>query len=157
STRARSCSRPPAPTGDSSCPPRPMRTATRSRIPSTTVRRRPTRTRPTRTAMVSETPVMDRDRDMLLHRTFRRVLAILLLGGFLCAGGRAKAASLLFLDSEPGDYIGDGRHQLLTGDDGEFAGQTDYGPGSVRISFRGAVYWDVVLIAPSGERLAPRS
>src|SRR5262245_45609589 len=132
-----------------------MRTATRSRIPSTTVRTRPTRTRPTRMATASETPVTNRECDSLPDRAWR-VLATFLLGGLLCVGGRADAASLLFLDSEPGDYIGDGRHQLFTGDVGEFAATTD-GPENVHFTLHGPVFWDVILRAPVGERLAPGS
>ena len=61
--------------------------------------------------------------------------------------------TLLYFNSEPGDYIGGGQRFTLTLADGIFAtGRTD---GGVHVGFDGADLWDLYFVAPSGAPLTP--
>ena len=86
--------------------------------------------------------------------TFRLAAAALL--GVASLGGTARAADLLFFDSMPGDYIGQGVPQRFTADDAAFDARRNFDNGvsvSVSAGQRGA--WSLDFAAPLGAPLAP--
>lgn len=69
----------------------------------------------------------------------------------------SNAATFLYLKSEPGDYIGLGKEQTLTTDDGIFTATGSVSEGVVTVSFEGTSRWDLNFAAPGGEVLQPGS
>ena len=81
--------------------------------------------------------------------TSRLVAAALL--GVACLGRTAAAAELLFFDSMPGDYVGQGIPQRFTTDDATFDARGNFYNGvtvSVSAGPRGA--WSLDFTAPLG-------
>ncbi len=75
----------------------------------------------------------------------------------LCAilsAATANAATYLYFNSEPGDYIGQGREQTLTDEDGVFTATTNYDNG-VSIRYNGTTWWNLNFAAPNEEQLQP--
>ncbi len=66
----------------------------------------------------------------------------------------AQAATYLYFNSEPGDYIGQGSEQTMTDEDGTFTATTNSANG-VAVHYRGTTWWDLNFAAPNGERLRP--
>ncbi|HET7079255.1 MAG TPA: hypothetical protein VFM49_17615, partial [Chloroflexia bacterium] len=64
----------------------------------------------------------------------------------------APGDTLLCLDSEAGDYIGQGARTVFTADD---AGFEAYYDGTLRIIVHSADYWTLTFAPPQGSRLAP--
>lgn len=62
-------------------------------------------------------------------------------------------ATLLYLKSQPGDYVGHGIVQTLTPLDGMFT--TTRQAGGVHVSFNGSTWWDVYLVPAQGQQLGP--
>ena len=72
------------------------------------------------------------------------------------AGGYAQT-TLLTLNSQPGDYIGQGQQRTLTPADGYFTARANYHNG-VRLSFQGfdgSAWWYLDFAAPQRVQLAP--
>jgi hypothetical protein len=66
------------------------------------------------------------------------------------AAPEARAATVLFLDSQPGDYVGAGLRQTFTTSDGAFTG-TASPSGGISVSFQGPVhFWNLTFAAPTG-------
>lgn len=85
----------------------------------------------------------------------RRFLGIVLLLG-VTAFAAVHADTVLELDSETGDYIGQGITQTLTTADGAFSAERI--DGGVHIHFEGTdagVWWDVYLVPPEGTQFGP--
>jgi large repetitive protein len=61
--------------------------------------------------------------------------------------------TLIYFNSEPGDYIGQGRQFTLTLADGTIAALPT--GGGVHIAFDGATWWDLYFVPPSGATLTP--
>jgi hypothetical protein len=61
--------------------------------------------------------------------------------------------NLLFLDSTPFDYIGQGVRKQLTGLDGNFSGTASTSVAS--ITFQGSDFWTLSFAAPAGSPLVP--
>ena len=75
----------------------------------------------------------------------------------LTAAAPAAAESWLHVDSDPGDYIGQGKRQTWTDRDGVFTASPDWANGA-NISFIApgyTVWWYLHFTAPFGERLQP--
>lgn len=62
-------------------------------------------------------------------------------------------ATFLYLNSQPGDYIGQGVVQTLTPLDGTFTSTRQQ--GGVHVAFDGSTWWDVDLVPASGQELVP--
>ena len=86
-------------------------------------------------------------------RSLRSVLGVLLVGALLAFGAPAQAETTsLTLDSQPGDFIGQGQHLTLTVNDGTFSARQN-SPNSVSISFLGfqlGSFWLLDFAAPQG-------
>jgi hypothetical protein len=80
------------------------------------------------------------------------VLAIFLgLTGFTST---VSAATFLFMDSEPGDYIGQGEIRNFTTEDGNFTASINFDNG-VSINFDGTEFWFLDFAAPGAVPLVP--
>jgi hypothetical protein len=79
-----------------------------------------------------------------------------LAGAALCLAlaSPAGAKTLLILDSDAGDYIGQGMLRSFTDADGLFGAQKNYDEG-VSVSFDGTEYWDADFAAPGSVLLQP--
>jgi len=66
---------------------------------------------------------------------------------------QANAATYLYFNSEPGDYIGQGLEQTLTEDDGIFSVSRNYDNG-ISIDFNGSDWWYLDFAAPGDAELA---
>src|SRR5262249_34928894 len=85
--------------------------------------------------------------------TMRAVLAAIMVA-LSGVTGSARAASLLFLDSQPGDFIGQGIPQRFTELDGTFQASRNFGNG-VSIGFSGGRLgtWPADFVARLGVEL----
>ena len=75
----------------------------------------------------------------------------------LSTTGAYAQTTLLSLNSQPGDYIGQGQQRTLTAADGQFSARANYDNG-VSLSFHGhdmAVWWYLDFAAPGNLRLTP--
>ncbi len=80
-------------------------------------------------------------------------VAVVLLWCFCPA--RSEAASFLFLNSEPGDYPGGGRQQLLTAMDGQLTVHRG-DDNAVNINFQSqSAFWWIAFAAPAGAVVTP--
>src|SRR5690348_13427916 len=80
----------------------------------------------------------------------------LILFGLLALGGIAHAqVTSLTLNSDPGDYIGQGQFTFLTPSDGTFSAQQNFDQG-VSISFFGqpGTFWFLDFAAPNNQPLS---
>jgi hypothetical protein len=66
-----------------------------------------------------------------------------------------NAATFIYFNSDPGDYIGQGQEQTLTTEDGTINGSSSY--NVVHISFDGSTWWDLYFAAPQGEQVVTGS
>lgn len=67
----------------------------------------------------------------------------------------SNAATFLYFNSEPGDYIGQGLKQTWTPEDGTFTATGSNTSNVVNIHFNGTSWWYLDFAAPSGEILQP--
>lgn len=85
----------------------------------------------------------------------RRLISILssalVLGGFCQV---ALSANLLYMNSEPGDYIGQGEIREFGSEDGTFSASVNFDNG-VSINFSGDEHWNVDFAAPQAVPLEP--
>lgn len=66
------------------------------------------------------------------------------------------AATFIHFRSDPGDYIGQGREQTWTTEDGRFSAQSSGNGNVVTIRFDGGLtWWGLDFAAPAGQRLQP--
>jgi hypothetical protein len=75
----------------------------------------------------------------------------------LCLGSALQAGTLLFLNSQPGDYIGQGQVVQLGPGDGTFTATRTFDNG-VGITFNGSAlgeFWSLDFAAPMGAPLTP--
>src|SRR5262249_43553242 len=85
---------------------------------------------------------------------FMRSLAAAVALGVVCLAGSARAATVLFLDSQPGDYIGQGIPQRFTDRDGTFTASHDSKSGvSIDLESGPLGYWSLDFFAPLGSEL----
>jgi hypothetical protein len=87
-----------------------------------------------------------------------RIQTVLAVATLLASTTGAYAqTTLLSLNSQPGDYIGQGQQRTLTTADGQFSASTNYDNG-VSLSFRGtntAAWWYLDFAGPGNLRLSP--
>src|SRR2546428_10434073 len=79
------------------------------------------------------------------------------LASSLCLASAAHAGTLLFLNSQPGDYIGQGTGRLITSADGTFTASRNFDNG-VNVDFSGNTpgdFWSVDFAAPTNATLVP--
>src|SRR5947208_1216385 len=79
------------------------------------------------------------------------------LAASLCLASAAHAGTLLFLNSEAGDYSGQGTGRLITSADGTFTASRNFDNG-VNVDFAGNApgdFWSVDLAAPASATLVP--
>ena len=79
------------------------------------------------------------------------------LAASLCLASAAHAGTLLFLNSQAGDYIGQGTGRLITSADGTFTASRNFDNG-VNVDFAGNApgdFWSVDLAAPASATLVP--
>ena len=77
------------------------------------------------------------------------------LAASLWLASAAQAGTLLFLNSQPGDYIGQGAGRLVTAADGTFTASRNFDNG-VNVDFDGSApgdFWSVDLAAPMSATL----
>ena len=85
-------------------------------------------------------------------RTILAVFAIILgLTGFTST---VSAATFLFMDSEPGDFIGQGQIRDFTTEDGNFSAFVNFDNG-VSLDFDGTEFWFLDFAAPGAVPLVP--
>src|SRR5262245_51129571 len=87
----------------------------------------------------------------------RRMLAVFVLALWDACGATVYPSTLLYLNSAPGDFVGQGEQRVITPADGVFTTQGD-GMGDLRVSFFSfgfSSYWQVSMGPPSGATLAP--
>jgi hypothetical protein len=85
----------------------------------------------------------------------KTVLAVATL--LISTSGAYAQTTLLSLNSQPGDYIGQGQQRTWTAADGWFSAQSNFDNG-VSLSFSGndpSVWWYLDFAAPGNLRLAP--
>lgn len=85
----------------------------------------------------------------------KTVLAVATL--LISTSGAYAQTTLLSLNSQPGDYIGQGQQRTLTVADGRFSANSNFDNG-VSLSFYGndpSVWWYLDFAAPGNLRLAP--
>jgi hypothetical protein len=85
------------------------------------------------------------------------VVCLVVLGSLVWVGPASAQSTDLVLDSQPGDYIGQGRRQTLTTADGTFSARRNYDNG-VSVTFLsqpGNVLWSLDFAAPGNQLLAP--
>lgn len=81
-----------------------------------------------------------------------RLLLIVLIASFLGIPAWTEAQIFVYLNSQPGDWIGQGQQQTLTTADGTFSVLAD--AGGVDISFEGfdpGIFWDLSFGPPTGK------
>jgi len=83
-----------------------------------------------------------------------RFSALLAMALCLGLGARAEAKTLLILDSEGGDYVGQGALRQFADTDGSFTAQRNFDEG-VSLSFDGSEYWTLDFSAAGDVLLAP--
>src|SRR5207253_11354084 len=79
------------------------------------------------------------------------------LAAGLCLASAAHAGTLLFLNSQAGDYIGQGEGRLITPADGTFTASRNFDNG-VNVDFDGSLpgnFWSADLAAPMNAALVP--
>src|SRR6266566_2318683 len=79
------------------------------------------------------------------------------LAASLCLASAAHAGTLLFLNSQAGDYIGQGEGRLITSADGTFTASRNLDNG-VSVDFAGGApgdFWSLDFAAPMGTTLVP--
>ena len=83
------------------------------------------------------------------------LLGILLFLHFIFFSSLTNAATYLYFNSQPGDYIGQGEERTWTTDDGVFNASGEISSNVVEISFDGTDWWYLDFAAPSGQTLQP--
>src|SRR5213594_3040989 len=79
------------------------------------------------------------------------------LAASLCLASAARAGTLLFLNSQPGDPIGQGEARLITPADGTFTASRNFDNG-VNVDFERTApgdFWSVDFAAPMSVTLVP--
>src|SRR5439155_836959 len=79
------------------------------------------------------------------------------LAASLCLASAAQAGTLLFLNSQAGDYIGQGAGRLITSANGTFTASRNFDNG-VNVDFDGSTpgdFWSADLAAPMNAALVP--
>src|SRR2546427_2344233 len=79
------------------------------------------------------------------------------LAASLCLASAAQAGTLLFLNSQAGDYIGQGAGRLITPANGTFTASRNFDNG-VNVDFDGSApgdFWSPDLAAPMNAALVP--
>src|SRR6266849_5775531 len=79
------------------------------------------------------------------------------LAAGLCLASAAHAGTQLFLNSQAGDYIGQGQGRLITPADGTFTASRNFDNG-VSVDFAGTApgdFWSLDFAAPMGTTLVP--
>src|SRR2546425_12520378 len=79
------------------------------------------------------------------------------LAASLCLASAAHAGTLLFLNSQAGDYIGQGAGRLITSADGTFTAGRNFDNG-VNVDFDGTApgdFWSADFAAPTSATLVP--
>src|SRR2546430_17007507 len=79
------------------------------------------------------------------------------LAASVCLASAARAGTLLFLNSQADDYIGQGEGRLITPADGTFTASRTFDNG-VNVDFAGTApgdFWSAAFAAPMGETLVP--
>ena len=83
-----------------------------------------------------------------------KTMMCLLAGALSLLTSRGESATFLSLDSQPGDYIGQGQQQTLTTVDGSFTATRNFDNG-VSVSFNGGTqFWSLDFAAPNAAALA---
>jgi hypothetical protein len=75
--------------------------------------------------------------------------------GIIFCSVASNAATFLYFNSEPGDYIGEGIEQTWSPEDGVFTVTGDVSSNVVSIDFDGTSWWYLNFAAPSGQTLHP--
>jgi hypothetical protein len=83
------------------------------------------------------------------------LLYILLFLHFIFFSSLTSAATFLYFNSQPGDYIGQGIERTWTTDDGVFNAFGEISSNVVEINFNGTDWWYLDFAAPSGQTLQP--
>lgn len=83
-----------------------------------------------------------------------RFLALCLAAGAFASAGPSHAKTLLILQSEEGDYVGQGELRSFQAADGTFSATRNGDPG-VDVSFSGAESWYLDFAAPADAELQP--
>ena len=65
------------------------------------------------------------------------------------------AATFIYFNSDPGDYIGQGQEQTMTTEDGTITGSCSN--NVICISFDGSTWWNLYFAAPVGDQVLPGS
>ena len=73
----------------------------------------------------------------------------------LATVAEAQPATFLAFDSQPGDYVGQGRRFTLTPADGTIQVRTYLDGNIVQVAFDGAYNWDLYFAAPDGATVTP--
>ena len=79
------------------------------------------------------------------------------LAASVCLASAARAGTLLFLNSQAGDYIGQGEGRLITPADGTFTASRTFDNG-VNVDFAGTApgdFWSAAFAAPMSATLVP--
>lgn len=84
----------------------------------------------------------------------KSLLIFLLTVGLILFSSTAIAATFLYFNSEPGDYIGLGVEQTWTTEDGIFTASRNFDNG-VSIFFNGSDKWNLDFAGPNGQLLQP--
>lgn len=75
--------------------------------------------------------------------------------GVIFFSATSNAATFLYFNSEPGDYIGQGIEQTWTTDDGVFTVTGNASSNVVSINFNGTSWWYLNFAAPKDQTLQP--
>lgn len=73
--------------------------------------------------------------------------------GVMFFSATSNAATFLYFNSKPGDYIGQGIEQTWTTDDGEFNAIGNVSTNVVSINFNGTSWWHLDFAGPGGQTL----
>src|SRR5262249_50120232 len=87
----------------------------------------------------------------------RAMLGVFGLALWGACGTPAYPSTLLYLNSAPGDFVGQGEQRVITSASGFFAAHAD-GVGGLQVSvvgFGNGPFWQVSVAPPSGATLAP--
>lgn len=86
-------------------------------------------------------------------RPKRIFLIVAFIGLFFSCGTISHAATFLFFNSEPGDYMGQGQVHTLTSEDGAFS--VNNSQNVVTINYKGSTWWTLNFAVPQGKRILP--
>ena len=81
-------------------------------------------------------------------------LKIVLTLFFVVIGGGVQAATFIFFDSDPGDFIGGGVTQTLSDSNGVFSAVSNFDNG-VTVRYQGVNFWSLDFAAAGNQRLTP--